>query len=280
MSGLWDSARRYFQQFSTEAYNPWVIIAELLLIGAVVYIVLRFLEGTRGASVLQGVVALVIVGFLLIRVLAESLGLARIQVLYQYFVWGVFLTTLVVFQPELRRGLVRLGETRWLKPWLRTSEAAVEPIVAAVERLAARKIGALMAITREVGLRALVEKGVPIDARVSQELLETIFWPGSALHDMGVIIQDDRVLAASCQFPLSEAEVADRTLGSRHRSALGLSEESDALVIVVSEETGTISLAEAGVLVRGLTVEALRDRLHRELRRTTVATRRRDRQAA
>lgn len=280
MSGLLEGARRYFQRFTSEVYNPLVIAAELLLIAAVVYLVLRFLEGTRGARVLQGVLALVIVGFLLIRVLAESLGLARIQVLYQYFVWGVFLTALIVFQPELRRGLVQLGEQRWLKRWLRTSESVVNPIVAAVERLAARKTGAIIAVTREVGLAGLAEKGVSVDAKVTRELLETIFQPGSALHDMGVIIQDDRVVAASCPFPLSDAELADRTLGSRHRAALGLSEESDALIIVVSEETGTISLAEAGELIRGLTPNELRDRLHLELHRTAVAIGRRGRQAA
>lgn len=280
MASLLDSLSRYFQRFGTDAYNPVVVVTELLLIGVVVYSLLRFLQGTRGASVLQGVVSLVVVGFLVIRVVADALGLVRIQVLYQYFVWGVFLTALVVFQPELRRGLVRLGERRWLKRWLRTSESIVEPIVEAVERLSRQKIGALIAITREVGLTGLAERGIPVDGRVTRELLESIFIPRSPLHDMGVIIQDDRVVAASCPFPVSEAEVADRTLGSRHRAGLGLSEESDALIIIVSEETGTISLAEAGELTRGLTSDQLRDRLHLELRRTAIAIRTRGRKAA
>lgn len=279
MTSFLDSLSRYFQRFATDAYNPLVIVAELLLIGAVVYALLRFLEGTRGASVLQGVVLLVVVGFLVIRVLADALGLVRIQVLFQYFVWAVFLTALVVFQPELRRGLVRLGERRWLRRWLRTSESIVEPIVEAVERLSRQKIGALIAITREVGLTGMAERGIPIDGRVSRELLESIFIPRSPLHDLGVIIQDDRIIAASCPFPVSEAEPTDRTLGSRHRAGLGLSEDSDALIIIVSEETGTISLAEAGQLTRGLTADQLRDRLHLELRRTAIAIRTRGRKA-
>lgn len=280
MGSILDSLARYFQRFATDAYNPAVVVTELLLIGVVVYALLRFLQGTRGATVLQGVVSLVVVGFLVVRVVADSLGLARIQVLYQYFVWAVFLTALVVFQPELRRGLVRLGERRWLRRWLRTSESIVDPIVEAVERLSRQKIGALIAITREVGLTGIAERGVRLDGKVSCELIESIFIPRSPLHDMGVIIQDDRIVSAACQFPLSEAELADRTLGSRHRAGLGLSEESDALVIVVSEETGIISLAEAGELTRELTADQLRDRLHLELRRTAIAIRSRGRKAA
>lgn len=280
MQSLLDNLTRYFQRFTTSAYNPYSVAAELFLIGIVVYTVLRFLEGTRGASVLQGGASLVIIGFLGIRVVADTLGLARIQVLYQYFVWAVFLTALVVFQPELRRGLVRIGERQWLRRWLRTSATIVEPLVGAVERMSRSKVGAVIALTRETGLSGIAERGVEIDAKISKELLLTIFNPTSALHDMGVIIQDDRIVAAACQFPLSETMLEDRTLGSRHRAGLGMSEESDALVIIVSEETGTISLAEAGELTRGLTPEELSERLHLELRRTALAIRRRGRQAA
>jgi diadenylate cyclase len=234
-------------------YSPWVILFEFLLIGAVVYSVLRFLHGTRGARLLQGVLFLVIAGFLVVRVLAEAFAWTRISILYQYFVMGVFLTTLVAFQPELRRGLMRLGETRWLRRYLGTREAMVEPILQAVAKLASKKIGALIAVQREGGLGAVAETGTRLDSVLSSDLLETIFWPGTALHDMGVIVAENQVVAAGCQFPLAESEEVDRALGSRHRAAVGLSHESDALVIVVSEETGTISVAESGRLRRNLT---------------------------
>lgn len=250
---VWDAVTGYFHRLQVGGYSPWVILFEFLLIGAVVYSVLRFLHGTRGARLLQGVLFLVIAGFLVVRVLAEAFAWTRISILYQYFVMGVFLTTLVAFQPELRRGLMRLGETRWLRRYLGTREAMVEPILQAVAKLASKKIGALIAVQREGGLGAVAETGTRLDAVLSSDLLETIFWPGTALHDMGVIVAENQVVAAGCQFPLAESEEVDRALGSRHRAAVGLSHESDALVIVVSEETGTISVAESGRLRRNLT---------------------------
>jgi diadenylate cyclase len=250
---VWDAVTGYFHRLQAGGYSPWIIISELLLIGVVVYSVLRFLHGTRGARLLQGVLFLVIAGFLVVRVLAEAFAWTRISILYQYFVMGVFLTTLVAFQPELRRGLMRLGETRWLRRYLGTREAMVEPILQAAATLASKKIGALIAVQREGGLGAVAETGTRLDAILSADLLETIFWPGTALHDMGVIVAENQVVAAGCQFPLAESEEVDRALGSRHRAAVGLSHESDALVIVVSEETGRISVAETGRLRRNLT---------------------------
>jgi diadenylate cyclase len=148
---------------------------------------------------------------------------------------------------------------------MRSSEQSIEPIVTAVERLSKRKIGALIAIERGTGLGAVTEGGVQLDAVVTTELLETIFWPGTALHDLGVIIHQDRVVAAGCQFPLAESGEVDRSLGSRHRAAIGMSHECDAVVIVVSEETGTVSVAFQGRLRRGLSSEALQETLVREL---------------
>jgi diadenylate cyclase len=168
---------------------------------------------------------------------------------------------LIVFQPELRRGLTRLGETRWLRRWASDVQQVVDELIASVRYLSARKIGAIIAVEREVGLGFLVESGVTIDAQVTADLLNTVFWPGSALHDMGLIIRGGRVAAAGCQFPLAEGEKFPSELGSRHRAAVGLSLETDALIIVVSEETGTISLAERGAMTRGLTPEKLRELL-------------------
>ena len=160
---------------------------------------------------------------------------------------------------------LRLGQGGWLERWFRGPGVTIDPIVTAVERLARKKIGALIAIQRGTETGGLTETGVPLDASVTAELLETIFWPGTPLHDMGVIVHNDRVVAAACQFPLAESGDLDRSLGSRHRAALGMSQEVDAVVIVVSEETGTISIAIGGRLRRAVSVQALRQTLIREL---------------
>jgi diadenylate cyclase len=245
--------------------RPWVALIELLLIGCVVYTVLRFLQGTRGVRLVRAVITILAVSFAIVWLIAERFEFERINVLYSYFILGVFLVSLVAFQPELRRILLRLGEGGWLQRWMRSSEQSIEPIVTAVERLSKKKIGALIAIERGTGLGAVTEGGVQLDAVVTTELLETIFWPGTALHDLGVIIHQDRVVAAGCQFPLAESGEVDRSLGSRHRAAIGMSHECDAVVIVVSEETGTVSVAFQGRLRRGLSSEALQETLVREL---------------
>ncbi len=247
------------------AEGPWVTIVELLLIGSVVYCVLRFLQGTRGARLVRAVLTILAVSFAIVWLIAERFELERINILYPYFILGVFLVSLVAFQTELRRMLLRLGQGGWLRRWLKSSDAVIEPIVTAVERLARKKIGALIAIERSTEMGAITEAGVALDATVSAELLETIFWPGTALHDMGVIVAQGRIVAAGCQFPLAESGDVDRSLGSRHRAALGMSQEVDAIVIVVSEETGTISVAIHGRLRRALTVDALRTTLVKEL---------------
>lgn len=245
--------------------RPWVAVIELLLIGSVVYAVLRFLQGTRGARLVRAVIILLAVSFAVVWLIAERFGLERINVLYRYFLVGVFLVSLVAFQTELRRMLSRLGRGGWLQRWLKGSDEAIEPIVIAVGRLSKKKIGALIAIERTTEVGALAETGVRLDAVVSVELIETIFWPGSALHDLGVIVHGGRILAAGCQFPLAESGDVDRSLGSRHRAALGMSHELDGVVIVVSEETGTVSVAADGHLRRALTTESLRKTLITQL---------------
>lgn len=247
------------------ADRPWAALIELLLIGTVVYLVLRFFQGTRGARLMRAVFTILAVSFAIVWLIAERFEFERINVLYPYFVFGVFLVSLVAFQAELRRMLVRLGQGGWLQRWLKTSDEAIEPIVAAAERLSRKKIGALIAIERSTELGAITETGVQIDAVVSAELLETIFWPGTALHDLGVIIRQGRIVAAGCQFPLAESGDVDRSLGSRHRAAIGMSQEVDAVVVIVSEETGTISTAIHGRLRRALAIDALRESLQKEL---------------
>ena len=254
--------RSFFEQV---AERPWVAIIELLLIGGVVYCVLRFLQGTRGARLVRAVLTILAVSFAVVWLIAERFEFERINVLYPYFILGVFLVSLVAFQTELRRMLLRVGRGGWLQRWFKSSNEVIDPVVTAVERLSKKKIGALIAIERITETGAITESGVRLDATLSAELLETIFWPGTALHDMGVVVHQERIVAAGCQFPLAEAGDVDRSLGSRHRAALGMSQEVDAIVIVVSEETGTISVAIHGRLRRALTVDALRTTLVKEL---------------
>lgn len=241
--------------------RPWVTAIELGLIGGIVYAVLRSLEGTRGARLIRAILTILGVSFAVVWLIAERFEFDRINALYRYFILAVFLVSLVAFQNELRRLLLQLGEGAWLSRWLGSTEDVVEPIVTAVERLAKKKIGALIAVERTSEARVIAESGVPLDAVVTAELLETIFWPGSALHDLGVMISQDRIRAAGCQFPLAESDAVDRSLGSRHRAAVGMSEETDAVVVVVSEETGAISVAMHGRLRRAISPAVLRDLL-------------------
>lgn len=252
---MWQSVIEYIQRVGK--YGWHTVGIELLLIGVVLYAFLSFLQGTRGLRLMRGLFLLLVTAFLILRVLAAWLNLERIRILAEPLIYLIFFGSLIVFQPELRRALMRLGDARWLRRLFRETEQSVAPIIATVKSLAKTKTGALIAIERQAALGSIIENGIRIDATVTAELLRTIFWPGSALHDLGVIIQEGRIAAAACLFPLTDSDQLDPALGSRHRAAVGLSEDSDAVVIVVSEETGMISLAVEGKLHRGLTAEAL-----------------------
>ena len=253
--------------------EPYQVIIELIVIWIVVFFIFRFLRGTRGARVIKGVAVLLIIATLTIQLLGRENAFERLNYLYNNFLGFVSLMLVIVFQPELRRALMRLGEARLFKQGGLRKARVIEEVLGAIEYLSRNKIGALIAIERQVGLKGIVEVGTRVDAEVSKELLNTIFWPGSALHDMGVVIQSDRVIAAGVQFPLADGDQLPQELGSRHRAALGLSQEADALVLVVSEETGTISVAERGELTRGLTVEQLRPILTRGLGKIPMSER-------
>lgn len=251
--------QQLYARLSVYLRDEWYyVLIELAVIWTVVYLILRFLRGTRGARVVKGAALLLIAGTLIVQVLGGDEKLARLNFLYSNFLAFASLMLVIVFQPELRRALVRLGETRLFRQTGQRRARVVEEVLGSIEYLARNKVGALIAIERQVGLRGIVEAGIRLDSEVTKELLNTIFWPGSALHDMGVIIRGDRIAAAGAQFPLAEGESLPQELGSRHRAAIGLSQEADALVIVVSEETGTISVAERGELTRNLTVDDLR----------------------
>lgn len=247
-------------------YNPWEVLVELALIWAVIYMIFRFLRGTRGARVLRGFGMLVVIAVVIVAGLGgETEFFARLRFLLGSFLTFAAFALVVVFQPELRRALVRLGEARLFRGPTVSTEAVIEEVIDAVEELSRNKIGAIVALEREVGLEGVIEAGTRVNANVSAALLKTIFWPGSALHDMGVVIRGDKILAAGVQFPLAESDDINQELGSRHRAAMGLSQEADCLIIVVSEETGAISLAERGQLLRKLSIDGLRAMLRRGL---------------
>ncbi|HAU37557.1 MAG TPA: TIGR00159 family protein [Phycisphaerales bacterium] len=261
MNELLRSITNYIHRVST--YNLTVVAVELLLIGLVAWWVLRFLRGTRGARLVKGAAVLLALVYIVIRLLPKtgSLSWERIEFLYGKFLLFTFVAVIVAFQPELRRALIQIGQTRLFRGKHADIEALVEELVDSAMYLARNKIGSLIAVERTVGLAAIMETGTRLDAAVTSNLLNTIFYPGSALHDMGVILSRGRLAAAGCQFPLAESEDVDPSLGSRHRAALGLAQESDAVVIVVSEESGRISIACEGQLYLGLTGENLREML-------------------
>jgi len=249
-----------------QGYNTFEIIVELAVIWVVVYVIFRFLRGTRGARVLKGVTLVLVIAAIIVLIAArDEASFQRLRFLGGRFLAFLSLALIIVFQPELRRALVRIGEARFFRGPVLDVDPVVDAIVQAATFLSGKKIGALIAIEREVGLAGITDAGTRLNAEVTAELLQTIFWPGSALHDMGVVIHRDKVVAAGVQFPLAEGDEISQELGSRHRAAVGLSQEADCLVVVVSEETGAISLAERGQLVRKLAPEGLRAMLRRGL---------------
>lgn len=235
----------------------WRDLVEIAVVAALVYRVLLLIQGTRALQMLGGVAVLAAayaVAWLLdLVVITTLLGFA--------FTYGA-LALLVIFQPELRTALSRLGPARLGQVFRRLEEGEVlDEIVDAVERLSRSGVGAIIVVQRQVPLDEYVTSGTAIDAKVSAELLTTIFTPYTPLHDGAVLIRGDQIIGASCILPLSASSTLDRGLGTRHRAALGLTEETDALAIVVSEERASISVAQAGRLRQNLTPLQVRDLL-------------------
>ncbi|MBC7784537.1 MAG: TIGR00159 family protein [Burkholderiales bacterium] len=257
---------------SLQNYSPWQVALELLLIGGVVFWVVRFLQGTRGARLLRGIALLLISFFVIFDLMSSILDLGRIQYLYERFLLFVAGAIIVVFQPELRRALMRLGETRLFRAISSQVAEQIDALVESAMFCSRRKIGALIAIERDVGLGGSTENSTRLNAELTAELLNTIFWPNSPLHDLGVIVSQGRIAYAGVQFPLAESGELEKELGSRHRAAVGMSQDTDAIILVVSEESGDISIAERGVLYRKLTPEALRDILEELMGGGTTST--------
>lgn len=220
------------------------------------YFLLIFIQGTVAIQVLKGVVVL-----LLIFLVAQLLHLEVLMWLFTKMVAVIAVAFIVIFHPELRKGLARIGGETLFRLVPRREEV-VEEMIKGVLALSRRRIGAIIAVERQTSLQSYTESGVSMDAAITSELLQTIFMAGTPLHDGGVIISQGRIVAAACLFPLSQDPRLSRTLGTRHRAAVGLSEETDSIVIVVSEETGVVSLAVQGALSRDVNREELSQALY------------------
>lgn len=233
--------------------NMWRPGVEIMILTVGIYYALRFIRGTRGAPVVTGFLV-VLLAFVLVSFL---LKLKVLQYLLGAFSAFFILAVLVIFQPELRRMLAELGNLP-LFATVHEQRENIEVLIQTVERLAEVRIGALIAIEQSIHLPEAVESGIVVDCEATPEMLETIFFPNNAIHDGGVILKGDRIAYAACIFPLTQRQDLSKSVGTRHRAALGLSEETDAVVVVVSEETGAISYAYKAQLVRGVTLEELR----------------------
>jgi diadenylate cyclase len=234
-------------------HEGWRPVLEIAILAVGIYFSFNFVRGTRGAPVVYGFVLLV----LGLTVVAFVLHLEVLSWLLRSFVAFAAVAVLIIFQPELRRILAELG-THPLFATSHEQRENIEVIIQTVERLAEVRIGALIAIEQSINLQEATESGLPVDCEATPEMLETIFFPNNAIHDGGVIIKGDRIAFAACIFPLSQRQDLNPSLGTRHRAAIGLTEETDAVVVVVSEETGSISHAYKGQLVRGVSAEQLR----------------------
>jgi len=229
--------------------SSWKIVLELLILWYVIYMMLLFVKGTRSEQLLKG---LVIIG--IIFIVTQQLGLEAINwVLTRLFPISV-VALLIIFQPELRRGLAQLGQLGIHQENIEV----VDEVARAAVNLAKKKIGALIVIERETGLKSYVESGIPVDSRVTAYIMLSIFMPQSPLHDGAVIVQHGRLVAAGCVLPLTqEGRGLPKSLGMRHRAAVGITEETDAVCVVVSEETGGVSVAHGGRLMQDLDEENL-----------------------
>lgn len=250
-------------------------LIEIAILAAVFYYIILFFRGTRGAQVLTGLILFIV----LMLLLTNLVRLDTLNWLLQRFTVYLAIALVVIFQPEIRRALAELGKQHVFAGNSAEREL-VDALVQAVGILSERKIGALIAVEREIGTRSVQDTGKRLDAQVSAELLATLFFPHTPLHDGGVIIRGGRIAAAGCVFPLSQHDNLSRSLGTRHRAAIGLTEETDAIVVVVSEETGTISVAYNGRLSRGFNDERLRRLLTAVLVRRKAARSRLDRARA
>ena len=240
---------------------------DILVVAFVIYEFLALIKGTRAALILVGVTVIAIAVYFL-----RLEGLVTLTWLVNRIRPYALIALVVVFAPEIREALARLGRRLTMARTSGSESDAYDDIVLAANLFSQNQTGALMVIEREIGLRTYVESGVALEARLSYDLLATIFRPSAPLHDGAVIVHGDRVAAAACFLPLSMNPVLSTQLGTRHRAGIGITEETDAIAVIVSEETGSISLAVGGTIERDLTVDHLRERMGELLRRYVPPT--------
>jgi diadenylate cyclase len=245
---------------------PWArmsfTILDILLVALIVYELLTMIRGTRAAPMLAGLTAVIVAIYL-----ARIGELVTLNWLVSHLLPYVVFALIVVFQSEIRYVLSDVGRRLSFLRGTAAGGDSYDDIVLAANLFSQHQTGALIVIEREIGLRTYIESGVPMDARLSYDLLATIFRPSAPLHDGAAIIQKDRIAAAACFLPLSMNPVLSTQLGTRHRAGIGITEETDAIAVIVSEETGAISMAIGGKIERDLTAERLRERLGAELKR-------------
>lgn len=250
-------------------------LIDILIVAFLFYRLLILVRGTRAAQMFFGLITLV-----LLSVIAEWLSLSALNWLLASLRTVWLIAFIIIFQPELRKALSQIGQSRLFNRFVTVEEFSyLNEVQSAVERTSRKGLGALIVIERNVGLKNYIETGSRVEATVSAELIETIFTPPSPLHDGAVILRGSQIVAAGCILPLSANPDLERTLGTRHRAAVGLSEESDAIVIVVSEETRQISVAESGQLTRDLQIGDLKSRLSGLLRVKAVKSEAREAEA-
>lgn len=233
--------------------SNWRTLVEIAILSVGIYYAITFVRGTRAAPVVSGFLILL----LALTLITTMLELQVLKLLLLALFPSLALIVIVIFQPELRRMLAKLGNLPFFTS-VHQQRENIEVIIKTVERLADVRIGLLIAIEQAVPVQDMVESGIMVDCEATPEMLETIFFPNNAIHDGGVILRGDRITHAACIFPLTQRQDLSKTLGTRHRAAIGLSEETDAVVVVVSEETGAVSYAYKGNLVRGVSLEDLR----------------------
>ena len=238
----------------------WRAAIEIVLLSAVIYYFLLLFRGTRGAAVFSGLV----IALLVVTGLTHIFELDVMNWILSRVLGFLAIAVLVIFQPELRRALAQIGSQSFFSSSQQRTEV-IDVLAETARHLSQKHLGGLIAIEREIGFRGMQETGVPLDAKASTELLVTIFFSNTPLHDGGVVLRGDRIVAAGCIFPLTQRQGLSATLGMRHRAAIGLSEETDAMILVISEETGQISVAQQGRLTQDLDAAGLRLLLARAL---------------
>ena len=254
----------YNQLLEVLHHLGWTEVIDVVVVALILYQLLRLLRGTQGTQVLVGLVLLAVVG-----VLANQFNLVLLGWLFRNAAFFIIIAVIVMFQPELRRALDQVGRLGRLRRLGRPLSGynpgqynqAISEAIRAAERLSSRRQGALIAFERDVGLEDYAATGIRINGEISAEVLQSIFYPNSPLHDGAVIVRGNKIIAAGCLLPLPEEGIVRERLGTRHRAAVGLSLASDALVMVISEETGAISVIEEGKITRNLDGDGLRRRV-------------------